>query len=97
MIQFYLRSIDMDDHVAEDSPEDKKKDCLCDDARPYLQIKNSIESEVIGLVDHCNSVKELLEEHVHRMFEVCMRFFRAEQKAESVTSYFMRLQKTIVA
>ncbi|KAA0066246.1 putative mitochondrial protein [Cucumis melo var. makuwa] len=64
-----------------DAPKDakKKKDWLCDDARPYLQIKNSIESK----------------EQAHIMFEVCMQFFRAEQKAESVTSYFMRLEKII--
>ena len=106
-ILFYLRSTDMDDHMTEDPPKDakQKKDWLRDDARLYLQIKNSIESEIIGLVDHCESVKELLEfldflysgkEQVHRMFEVCMPFFRAEQKAESVTSYFMRLKKIIV-
>lgn len=105
-ILFYLRSTDMDDHMTEDPPKDakQKKDWLRDDARLYLQIKNSIESEIIGLVDHCESVKELLEfldflysgkEQVHRMFEVCMQFFRAEQKAESVTSYFMRLKKII--
>jgi len=94
----------MDDHMTEDPPKDakQKKDWLRDDAHLYLQIKNSIESEIIGLVDHCESVKELLEfleflysgkEQVHRMFEVCMQFFRAEQKAESVTSYFIRLKK----
>ena len=57
------------------------------------------------MVDHFESVKELLEyldflylgkEQVHRMFEVCMQFFCAEQKAESVTSYFMRLKKITV-
>ena len=85
-ILFYLRSTDMDDHMTEDPPEDakQKKDWLLDDARLYLQIKNSIESEIIGLVDHCESVKELLEfleflysgkEQVHRMFEFCMQFF----------------------
>ena len=45
-ILFYLRSTDMDDHMTEDPPEDakQKKDWLCDDARLYLQINNSIES-----------------------------------------------------
>ena len=40
----------MDDHMTEDPPKDakQKKDWLCDDARLYLQIKNSIESEIIG-------------------------------------------------
>ena len=82
-ILFYLRSTDMDDHMTEDPPEDvkKKKDWFREDARLYLQIKNSIESDIIGLVDHCEFVKELLEfldflysgkEQVHRMLEVCM-------------------------
>ena len=56
----------------------------------------------MDLVDHCESIKELLEfldfpysskEQVQKMFEVCMQFFCVEQKAESVTSYFMRLKK----
>lgn len=52
----------MDDHVTEVPPkDDKKKGWLRDDAWLYLQIKNSIDSEVVGLVDHCDSVKKLLE------------------------------------
>ncbi|TYK08633.1 putative Polyprotein [Cucumis melo var. makuwa] len=41
--------------MIEDPLEDakQKKDWLRHDACLYLQIKNSIESEVIGLVDHC--------------------------------------------
>ncbi|KAA0032311.1 putative Polyprotein [Cucumis melo var. makuwa] len=69
-----------------DAPEDakKKKDWLRDDARLYLQIENSIENEIIGLVDHCESIKELLEfldflysskELVHRMFEMVVMIF----------------------
>ncbi|KAA0033068.1 gag-pol polyprotein [Cucumis melo var. makuwa] len=75
----------MDDHMTEDAPKDakKKKDWLRDDARLYLQIKNSIESEIIGLVK-----SKYIE---------CLRFFRAEQKAESVTNYFMRLKKITAA
>ena len=79
----------MDDHMTEDPPEDaKQKDWLCNDARLYLQIKNSIESEIIGLIDHRESV-ELLKfldflysskEQVHRMFEVCIQFFHANKK-----------------
>ena len=58
------------------------------------------------MVNHCESVKELLEfldflylgkEQVHRMFEVCMQFFCIEQKAASIiTSYFMHLKKITV-
>ena len=50
----------MADHVTEEPPiDDKKKSWLRDNARLYLQIKNSIESDVglNRLVDHCDSVK----------------------------------------
>ena len=46
-------------------------------------------------------MKELLKfqysgkEQVHRMFKVCMQFFRAEQEAKSITGYFMRLKRII--
>ncbi|KAA0057391.1 uncharacterized protein E5676_scaffold216G00610 [Cucumis melo var. makuwa] len=48
----------MDDHMTKDAPKNakKKKDWLRDDARLYLQIKNSIENEIIELVDHCDGV-----------------------------------------
>ena len=46
-ILFYLRSTDMDDHMTKDPSEDAKKDWLRDDARLYLQIKNSIENEIL--------------------------------------------------
>ena len=77
----------------------KKKDWFHDDTRLYLQIKNFSKSEVIGLVYHCESVKELLEllefiysgeKQVHRMCEVCMQFFRAEQKSIPVTLCALR-------
>ena len=96
----------MDDHMIENPLEDvnKKKNWLRDDAYLYLQIKNCINSEVIGLVDHCKTFKELLEfldflysgkEQIHRMFEVCLQFFRAKQRAQFVTSYFMCIKKII--
>ena len=49
-----------------------------EDAR--LQIRNSIDSEVIGLINHCEFVKELMDYleflysrkgNVSRIFEVC--------------------------
>lgn len=77
----------MDNHVIEEpTTDDKKKAWLCHDTRLYHQIKNSIESDV-GLVDHCDFEKELLEfldflysrkEEVHQTFDVYMQFFRAE-------------------
>ena len=32
-----------------------------EDARLYLQIRNSIDSKVIGLINHCEFVKELMD------------------------------------
>ena len=55
-----------------------------EDARLFLQIRNSIDSEVIGLINHYEFVKELMEYldflysgkgNVSRMFEVCKAFY----------------------
>ena len=57
-----IRSTNMDDHVTEEPPkDDKEKAWLHDDARSYIQIKNFIDRDVVGLIDHCDFVKELLE------------------------------------
>ena len=54
-----------------------------EDARLYLQIRNSIDSEVIGLINHYEFVKELMDYleflysgkgNVSRIFEVCKDF-----------------------
>jgi hypothetical protein len=62
-VRVYLRSIDKDDHLVDDPPFDAaaKKAWLRDDARIFLQIRNSIDTEVIGLVNHCEFVKDLLD------------------------------------
>ena len=65
-IKLYLRSIEMDDHLIQDPPSDdseKKEDqtWLRDDARLFLQIRNTIDSSVLSLVNHCGFVKELMD------------------------------------
>ena len=54
-----------------------------EDACLYLQIRNSIDSEVIGLINHCEFVKELMDylkilysrkRNASRIFEVCKAF-----------------------
>src|SRR5262249_47579164 len=76
---------------------------LRDDARLFLQIRNSIDSEVISLVNHCEFVKELMDYleflysgkgNIVRIYEVCKSFYRAEQHDNSLTSYFMIFKKT---
>ncbi|VFQ60815.1 unnamed protein product, partial [Cuscuta campestris] len=62
-IKLYLRSTDKDDHMTDDPPKDAttKKVWLRDDARLFLQIRNSIDGDVLGLVGHCETVKDLME------------------------------------
>ena len=57
-IILYLRSIDKNDHMTDDPPEDdSKKTWLWDDAQLILQIRNSIDGEVLGLMNHLSLLK----------------------------------------
>ena len=40
--------------------DDSKEQWMEEDARLYLQIRNSIDSKVIKLINHCEFVKELM-------------------------------------
>ena len=52
-IRVYLRSIDKDNHHTDDPPTDNTKQAwLRNDARLFLEIQNSIDSEVIYLINH---------------------------------------------
>ena len=47
-------------HLTKDPPiDDLKEKWMEEDARLYLQIRNFINSEVIGLINHYEFVKEL--------------------------------------
>lgn len=96
----YLRSIDKDDHLVDDPPSDAaaKKAWLRDDARIFLQIRNSIDTEVIGLVNHCEFVKDLLDYlaflysgkgNISCIYDVYKEFYRPEKQDMSLTEYFM--------
>src|SRR5437763_1407455 len=100
MVKFYLRSTNKDDHLTKDPPseEDQKSTWLREDARLFLQIRNSIDNEVIGLISHCDSVKELMEYleflysgkgNISRIYEVCKAFYRAEKQDQPLLDYFM--------
>ncbi|KAB5519281.1 hypothetical protein DKX38_023600 [Salix brachista] len=104
-IRVYLRSVEKDDHLCEEPPDDetKKKPWMRDDARLFLQIRNSIDSEIVGLLNHCEFVKELMDYleflysgkgNMSRMYDVCKAFYRAEKEAKSLTTYFMDFKKT---
>ena len=52
----------MASHLDEDPPtDDSKKRWLEDDARLFLQIRNSIDGKVLTLINHCEFVKELMD------------------------------------
>lgn len=63
-IRIYFRSIEKEDHLTDDPPEEKdpsRKLWLRDDARLLLQIRNSIDSEIMPSITHCEFVKELMD------------------------------------
>jgi hypothetical protein len=103
-IHLYLWSIDKDNHMTNDPPKDDSRQAWPrEDARLFLQIQNSINNEVIGLINHCEFVKELMEyldflysgkENVSHIYEVCKAFYRAEKHDRSLTSYFMDFKRT---
>ena len=73
-----------------------------DDARLYLHIRNSIDSDVIGLINHCEFVKELMDYleflyygkgNVSRIFVVCKTFHRPEKQDKFLIAHFMEFMK----
>ena len=77
----------MGSHLTKDSPtDDSKEQWMEEDARLFIQIRNSIDSKVPGLVTHCEFVKELMDYlefvfsgkgNVSRIFDVCKAFYRS--------------------
>ena len=94
----------MDNHLTEDPPKDESRlSWMRDDARLFLQIRNSIDSEVVGLVTHCRIVKELLnyleflyseQGNISHIYDVCKAFYRADKGDRSLTNYFIKFKKT---
>ena len=90
-------------HLDKDPPtNDSKELWMEDDAHLFLQICNSINSEVIGLTNHCEFVKELMDYleflysrkgNVSRIFEVCKAFHRPKKQGKSLTARFMECKK----
>ena len=102
-IKFYLRSVAKDDHLTEEPPNDNtRKLWMQDDAGLFLQIKNSINSDIVGLLSHCEFVKELMDYlnflysgkgNVSRMYDVWNASHCPEKGAKSLTAYFMDFKK----
>ena len=74
----------MGGHLTKDPPtDDLKEQWMEEDARLFIQIRNSIDNKVLGLVNHCEFVKELMDYlefvfsgkgNVSRIFDVCKAF-----------------------
>ena len=89
----------MASHLDEDPPtDDLKERWQEDDARLFLQIRNSIDGKVLTLINHYEFVKELMDylEFVYsgkgnssRTFEVCHPFIALRNKNLSLTRFFM--------
>ena len=88
-IRIYIKSVRMGGHLTKDpSSDDSKEQWIEEDARLFIQICNSIDSKVLGLVNHCEFVKELMDYlefvfsgkgNVSRIFDVCKAFYRSKK------------------
>ena len=88
-IRIYVRSIRMGGHLTKDPSTDySKEQWMEEDAHLFIQIRNSIDSKVLGLVNHCEFVKKLMDYlefmfsgkgNVSRIFDVCKTFYRSEK------------------
>ena len=94
-IRIYVRRVRIGCHFTKDLPtDDSKEQWMEEDARLFIQIRNSIDSKVLGLVNHCEFVKELMDYlefvfsgkgNVSRIFDVCKAFYRLEKQDQSLT------------
>ena len=74
----------MGSHLTKDPRiDDLKEQWMEEDARLFIQIRNSIDNKVLGLVNHCEFVKELMDYlefvfsgkgNISRIFDVCKAF-----------------------
>ena len=93
----------MDGHLTKDPPvDDSKEQWMEEDARLFIQIRNSINSKVLGLINHYEFVKKLMvflefvfseKGNVSRIFDVCKAFYRSEKQDQSLTQFFMAHKK----
>ena len=94
----------MGSYLNKGPPTDDSKDrWLEDDARLFLQIRNSIDGKILTLINQCEYVKELMnykkfaysgKGNISRIFDVCQTFYRSEKQDRSLTEFFMDYKKT---
>ena len=85
----YLSSVDLDNHLNKKPlTNDSKQQWIWEDACLFFQICNSINSEVIVVINHCDFVKELIDYldflycgkgNIACIFDVCKAFYRLEK------------------
>ena len=102
-IRIYIRSVRMGGHLTMDPPtDDSKEQWMEEDVCLFIQIRNSIDSKVLDLVNHYEVVKELMDylefvfsgkRNVSRIFDVCKAFYRSEKQDQSLTKFFMAYKK----
>ena len=76
-------------HLTKDPlTDDSKEQWMEEDASLFIQIRNSIDSKVLSLVNHCEFVKELMDYlefvftgkgNVSHIFDVCKEFYRSKK------------------
>ena len=79
----------MGGHLTKDQPADDSKEQWMEDARLFIKIRNSIDNKVLGLVNHREFVKELMDYlefvfsgkgNVFCIFDMCKTFYRSEKQ-----------------
>ena len=85
-IRLYVRSACMSGCLTKDLPaDDSKEQWMEEDARLFIQIRNSIDNKILGLINNCEFVKELMDYlefmfsrkgNISLIFDVCKAFYR---------------------
>ena len=94
----------MGNHLTKDPPaDDSKEQWMEEDAHLFIQIRNSIDSKVLGLINHCEFVKDLMDYlefvfsrkgNVSHIFDLCKAFYRSKKQVQSHIIFY-GLQKDI--
>ena len=94
----------MANHLDKDPPtDDLKERWTKDDSRLFLHIRNSIDSKVLTLINHCEYVKDLMDylEFVYSgkgniscIFNVCQPFYYSKKQDRLLKKIFMDYKNT---
>ena len=84
------------------STDDSKEQWMEEDSHLFIQTRNTIDNKVLGLINHCEFVKEVMDYlelvfsgkgNVSRIFDVCKAFYQSEKQDQSLTEFFMDYKK----